>query len=380
MLVDVVFQQAVKAAYSSLQLHYEHDRMSHTVHHHGRLASWAERCAGNIDDDTYRRATRAHQLAGRLKHTVSERASRVYSSSCDESVFDELYTCDPWAGKTIAPSRYSTVCYESRGDAWKAWSERKDQAVAGLRELARGDAGDHLVVCDMEAAEVGVRAVEVGQLTALVEIVTNEAGWLVGEAVRNLARRFEEEFGGGGAPPCSGEEEKEEEKESDGECAPPCSGEEEEVDMNVDGVEMSGLAERLEMHAASVASLVRNWEIFEGNVRADADALASHEERVERGCGDDDDDFWNEELDMASRLEYYADVLGLQPRFSGEEVELALKMENELSYENVVETIREAGIGYAAPAGAWVIALGTSCVGGGMDGTGLEVNPGPSVT
>ena len=95
-LVDVVFQQAVKAAYSSLQLHYEHDRMSHTVHHHGRLASWAERCAGNIDDDTYRRATRAHQLAGRLKHTVSERASRVYSSSCDESVTDELYTCDPW--------------------------------------------------------------------------------------------------------------------------------------------------------------------------------------------------------------------------------------------------------------------------------------------
>ena len=100
-------------------------------------------------------------------------------------------------------------------------------------------------------------------------------------------------------------------------------------------------------------------------MRSEADALAG----LEAG---DDDDFWNDDLSIACGLEGFAGIVGERAFVSGGEVEAILKTEGGFSYEGGEEAVREARLDAAssAPAGAWVLALGTSCVSDGRDDEG----------
>jgi hypothetical protein len=174
-LVESGFEEAVKAAYRSMRWHYVHDRMTGSVHHHGRLATLCAKRAGSINDSEFAEATCVHRKAGRLKHGVSRWEAKTVErrAACADKGRDFLYDSDPWANAHVGD--VGAVC-EGEGEArrqepedtWRAWRER------GGRARQEEDDPE----CEADESRIADAAVDLTYLYTLLNIFDNEVARL----------------------------------------------------------------------------------------------------------------------------------------------------------------------------------------------------------
>jgi hypothetical protein len=349
-LVDAVLQKAVKAAYHSLQLHYRHDRLGDTVHHHGREASRHALQTGWIDGIEYEKAARAHKLAGKMKHNVSRQWVQVSRDTGAKDVPDELFERDPWAGKSPERGGFEASSDELRVDPWRPWLERAQEQRVDAR---------------IEASE-SWDGTSVGGILMLVDIVINETvRALVGE-VRIAASRIEQDMLT--LPSGSDGSHREEGRRHDGEVdrerqAYHEADEHDEFQYMwyVTSFERDEYEHDLQSHLRLLQDFMCEWNRYEQLVVFEAGCL---DECVRSGG----DDWWNDTLDTAEVLEGYAAVLsGGDTHMSKdvviEKVRCYLQSDEDESDQGVGGGIELAlssvGLrGNTMHAGAWTLLLG----------------------
>ena len=324
-LVDAGFREAVRAAYKSMRLHLDHDGLSGTVHHHGRLASLAARRGDHIDDEEFCRASRAHRLAGKLKHNVSRQWRRVDSGTHVAEEPDELFCKDPWAGKSLG-ERAAASC---EGDAWDSWLARRDKSCGF--EAAESCEFEAIESCEFEA--VGAQG-----LCALLDVITNEVLRILTNETGAGADRIYETL-----PVSSGDE-------SDVESGvPPASSEEGYIDVY-------NHEETIRTHMGVLRAFVREWELFQQLSTFEAECLGACSREGE-------DDWWNDTLSTASRLESYSTVLDCGETYMREElvvqkVSTNFGMQDNSIGDEIALALRGAGLrDCSLHACAWVLLL-----------------------
>ena len=266
-MVDGGFQLAMKAAYRSLKLHFEHDMLTGLAHHHGRQASRYAKQVGRIDENQFEKATRAHRIAGKMKHSVSRKWIRTAESSDSACPHDELFVSDPWAGMSGSVSVSAAESCDEQEDVWRPWCER----------LAVHDA-----IREPEAQEAG----DMSHLCAIVDVVANESCRVCLAYIEEVKARV--------ALPSSGESGVV--QESVGECKlSECISSYDECDDA-----MFGMCDGdVQAHRDKLQKFVCEWESVERLVKYEAEGL---EFCIRLG----EDEWWNSTLEIAEQLEDYA--------------------------------------------------------------------------
>ena len=266
--VEAGLHSAVKSAYHSLRWHRVHDRMTYSTHHHGRLASLHAFETGVICTSEFETASRTHGAAGRMKHNVS----RARESLVGEEFTDAVFEDDPWAGWAqthAAPGRDAAVSRDGTSDKWAEWSsrrQRQDDASARSEAIESRTGYDVRVLLDVLVNEM---------MRDLVLQVRTVVGHL---------ERLEEDslLCGGGVVEDRSDDVDEEQWDA------------QERDHQHDAVLVS--------HAEVRRRFLEEWGRYERFVRNEAKDLAVD---IEQG----DDEWWNEDLQTAERVEGYASLL-----------------------------------------------------------------------